>query len=208
MYTIIALAVIVGVIFLFRKSSSSEEDLIVACIEHGGVFSTATHVCTPTDQTPLISTTSNTSGKTGTTSGTAPRTTTPSSTGGSFTGQATLLPTYYAQQISSSTLPVHVSTPPSNSIMVSPIIVNGEAKGSWYFEGTFPILLVNASGRIIASGHVQARSDWMTNDFVPFAGTLAFPRQSSGSKGFLILKKDNPSGLAKNDAAVEIPVTF
>lgn len=122
--------------------------------------------------------------------------------------KAVLLPDYYAQQIASTTLGVHVSSPASNTISASPIAISGEARGSWFFEGSFPVILTNLDGGVIAQGHVTANSNWMTTDFVPFSATLAFPRQKSGSKGYLVLKNDNPSGLAKNDAAVEMLVTF
>lgn len=119
-----------------------------------------------------------------------------------------VLPTYYAQQIASTTLDVHLSHPPSNATVASPMVVDGEARGSWYFEATFPIKLLDSAGHTIASGAVRAQADWMTSDFVPFNATLTFPRQPLGSKGRLILMNDNPSGLEKNAKAVEVEVTF
>ena len=125
-----------------------------------------------------------------------------------YTGYAVMLPTYYAQQISSTTLQVHVAAPTANTTVMSPLKVTGEARGNWYFEASFPVKLINAQGVVLASGHVQATSDWMTTDFVPFTANLSFAKQKPGTKDFLVLMKDNPSGLAKNDAAVEMMVTF
>ena len=48
----------------------------------------------------------------------------------------------------------------------------------------------------------------MTEDFVEFEGTLEFNGSVSGQKGSLILRKDNPTGLAKFDDFLEIPVNF
>jgi hypothetical protein len=48
----------------------------------------------------------------------------------------------------------------------------------------------------------------MTADFVPFTATLNFTKPSYGNNGFLILKKDNPSGLPEHDDALEIQVKF
>ncbi|MBX2866956.1 Gmad2 immunoglobulin-like domain-containing protein [Candidatus Kaiserbacteria bacterium] len=88
----------------------------------------------------------------------------------------------------------------------SPLTVHGEAKGYWFFEASFPIILTDADGIIIAEGYVTAQSDWMTEDFVPFEGTLEFAPQ--GDRGILILKRANASGLPEHDDALEIPVTF
>jgi len=118
-----------------------------------------------------------------------------------------VLPTYYAQQLASSTLNVHLVNPASNSQVASPLLVTGEAQG-WYFEGVFPIYLTDANGYVLAHGQAVAQSDWTVPGFVQFSATLSFPRQKSGGLGYLILKKDNPSGLPSKDASVEIPVYF
>lgn len=99
-------------------------------------------------------------------------------------------------------------------VISSPLTITGEARGYWYFEASFPIVLTNWDGLIIAEGHAQANDDWMTEDFVPFTAKVEFtsPYQASSpafmSKGTLILKRDNPSGLPENDDALEIPVIF
>jgi hypothetical protein len=48
----------------------------------------------------------------------------------------------------------------------------------------------------------------MTEEFVPFSGTLEFDRPAYGDRGSLILKKSNPSGLSERDDAYEIPIRF
>jgi hypothetical protein len=48
----------------------------------------------------------------------------------------------------------------------------------------------------------------MTTGYVPFEGTLEFTNTEYGDYGFLILQKDNPSGLPENDDAVEFKVLF
>jgi len=89
----------------------------------------------------------------------------------------------------------------------SPLAIKGRAKGTWFFEASFPVELVDSSGNIIAQTAAQAQSDWMTEDFVPFIATLDFSEPEAG-EGKLILKKDNPSGLAEYDDALEITVYF
>lgn len=96
----------------------------------------------------------------------------------------------------------------------SPLTIRGEARGTWFFEASFPVILTNWDGLIIAEGIATAQSDWMTEEYVPFEVTLVFDApykngdQDFMSRGSLILKKDNPSGLPENDDAYEITVYF
>lgn len=103
---------------------------------------------------------------------------------------------------------IHVSNPIANTKITSPLIVKGEAKGTWFFEASFPVVLTDWDGKIIAQGIAKAESDWMTTNFVPFTATLTFTKPSYGATGSLILKKDNPSGLPQNDDSLEITVKF
>lgn len=102
---------------------------------------------------------------------------------------------------------VAVEPKPGDSVS-SPLKITGEARGGWYFEASFPYELKDAQGKTLAQGPVQAKSDWMTPDFVPFSITITFPTQPAGSKGTLVLKKDNPSGDPARDEELDIPVTF
>ena len=70
------------------------------------------------------------------------------------------------------------------------------------------MVLVNWDGLIIAEGHAEAQSDWMTEEFVPFKAVLTFNAPAYKNYGTLILRKDNPSGLPEHDDALEIPVLF
>ncbi len=108
------------------------------------------------------------------------------------------------------THPMIVLEQPQESEEVSsPLIIEGEARGSWFFEATFPVVLTNWDGLIIAEGFATAEGDWMTQEFVPFTGELAFISDTSVSnRGSLILQKANPSGLPEHDDAYEITVFF
>lgn len=96
--------------------------------------------------------------------------------------------------------------------ITSPLTVTGEARGFWFFEASFPVVLVDWDGRVIAEHYATAEGEWMTEEFVPFSFTLEFetPPGPGGliNRGALILQRDNPSGLPENDAAVEIPILF
>lgn len=95
-----------------------------------------------------------------------------------------------------------------NDVVESPLTITGQARGPWYFEATFPVILTDWDGLIIAESYAQAQGDWMTEDFVPFEATLEFEVPDYGDSGSLILQKANPSGLPENDDAYEIPVRF
>lgn len=99
-----------------------------------------------------------------------------------------------------------------NNVISSPLTVTGEARGWWFFEASFPVVLTDWDGLIIAEGYATAGSEWMTTELVPFTFTLNFTTPpgngSEINRGTLILKRDNPSDLPENDAALEIPVVF
>lgn len=103
---------------------------------------------------------------------------------------------------------ITVSSPMINQKISSPTTVTGSARGTWYFEASFPVMLLNEERRMIANIPAQAQGEWMTEDFVPYTATLRFPPQRPGSKGYLLLRKDNPSGDPAKDAFIEIPVKF
>lgn len=101
-----------------------------------------------------------------------------------------------------------VDYPATGTAIVSPLSVTGRARGPWFFEASFPLVLTDWDGRIIAEGYATAEGEWMTEEFVEFSGTLEFERPAYGERGTLILKKDNPSGLPERDDAVEVSVVF
>jgi hypothetical protein len=48
----------------------------------------------------------------------------------------------------------------------------------------------------------------MTTEYVRFSAALEFTAPAAGSRGTLIFKKDNPSGLPEHDDSREVPVVF
>src|SRR3989344_213932 len=103
---------------------------------------------------------------------------------------------------------VKLTSPEPNAFIQSPITITGQARGVWFFEASFPVFLVDWDGKIIEQGIAQAKSDWMTEEFVPFEAVLTFEKPSYGERGALILRKDNPSGLPEHDDALEVPIRF
>lgn len=90
--------------------------------------------------------------------------------------------------------------------VTSPMTIRGQARGTWFWEGSFPVALTNWDGLIIGNGVATAKGDWMTDKFVPFEATLTYKTPTYSDRGTLILKKDNPSGLPEYDKSVEIQV--
>lgn len=109
-------------------------------------------------------------------------------------------PTYKAEKIKLDTLKV-------GDVVASPLTITGKARGSWFFEASFPVKLVDANNKLVANGVAQAKGEWMTTEFVPYSVTLTFAPPATAT-GTLILQKDNPSGLPANDDEMRLPVRF
>jgi len=105
---------------------------------------------------------------------------------------------------------IRIDSPRPNQAIESPLTVTGEARGSWFFEASFPVVLTDWEDKIIAQGIATAKSDWMTSEFVSFEAMITFTVDENAydNKGTLILRKDNPSGLPEHDDALEVPVVF
>lgn len=102
---------------------------------------------------------------------------------------------------------IYVTSPRPNQEITSPLIIEGKARGTWFFEADFPVLLLDENGNILASGPATTDSEWMTEDFVPFHTELEFITPYT-KKGLLILRKNNPSDLRENDKELKIPIVF
>ncbi len=105
---------------------------------------------------------------------------------------------------------VNLFSPKADTMIASPIGITGKARGSWFYEGSFKVYLLDAQDQIIGETQAVAQSDWMTDDFVPFAATLSymFPSNTAVGSGSLMLVRDNPSGGTTEDDIRKIPVRF
>ena len=100
-----------------------------------------------------------------------------------------------------------LTSPLAGAVVESPLHLAGKARGTWYFEGSFPIELLDGNGVSIGTAVAQATSDWMTTDYVPFTANLIFETPETDT-GILLLKKDNPSGDPANDNILSLHVRF
>jgi len=100
-----------------------------------------------------------------------------------------------------------VDMPKPDDIITSPLVIKGRARGTWYFEGDFPVKLLDENGKEIAVSFATAKGEWMTEEFVEFEGVIEFESTTS-TTGSLVLEKDNPSGLPEYEDELVIPVQF
>jgi hypothetical protein len=102
---------------------------------------------------------------------------------------------------------IELRAPLPDAIVQSPLVIEGRARGNWFFEASFPVYLLSAEGDTLAVRPAQAAGEWMTEAFVPFKVTLAFTPPASAT-GTLVLARDNPSGLPEHAAELRVPVRF
>ena len=100
-----------------------------------------------------------------------------------------------------------VSLPKRNEKIKSPLKIEGEARGFWFFEAQFSVELYDANDNFLGRAILTAKDDWMTENFVSFEGELIFmsPSAESGTLRFL---SANPSGLPEHQKIFEVPVQF
>ena len=109
-------------------------------------------------------------------------------------------------EVSSKSNLIKVTSPMPGDRVKSPLAIEGEAKGTWFFEGSFPVKIIDDSGKELGQTPAKAQGDWMTEEFVPFKAEINFTPTTD--KGTLVLEKDNPSGLPENADSLEVPIYF
>lgn len=102
---------------------------------------------------------------------------------------------------------IRVDSPRPNDNISNPLTILGQARGSWFFEASFPVKIFDSENKQLGQSVAQAETDWMTSDFVSFTAILNFIQPSTKS-GYLLLEKDNPSGLIENAEELRIPINF
>jgi hypothetical protein len=102
---------------------------------------------------------------------------------------------------------VQVELPFPGAVTGKTFSVIGKARGTWFFEASFPVVVLDKDGKQLAAVPAQAQGEWMTNDFVAFKADITVPNSYIGP-ATLVLKKDNPSGEVERDASVSFPFTI
>ncbi|MEX2341260.1 MAG: Gmad2 immunoglobulin-like domain-containing protein [Candidatus Paceibacterota bacterium] len=101
---------------------------------------------------------------------------------------------------------IKVENPHPGGVVGKEFVVTGEARGYWFFEATFPIEVVGATGDIIAGSYATANGDWMTEEFVSFTSEIIDLPSAYVGPATLILHRSNASGLPEHDASISIPI--
>ncbi|OGF31478.1 hypothetical protein A2533_01390 [Candidatus Falkowbacteria bacterium RIFOXYD2_FULL_35_9] len=90
-----------------------------------------------------------------------------------------------------------VLTPIVGATVSNPINFSGRARGTFFFEGSFPVSLRKPNGEVVASSFATAQGEWMTTEFVNFTGQLEFNYADiDDGRMNLVFTKDDPSGRA------------
>lgn len=102
---------------------------------------------------------------------------------------------------------IKTTAPRPSEVVSSPLELAGYARGYWFFEANFPVMMLDEDGTELGRSFVTAQDDWMTEDFVEYRGTFDFG-EPKGKRGTLVLKKANMSDLPENDDELRVPVLF
>ncbi|MEX2361688.1 MAG: Gmad2 immunoglobulin-like domain-containing protein [Patescibacteria group bacterium] len=102
---------------------------------------------------------------------------------------------------------IKIDSPRPNAVITSPLTIKGQARGTWFFEASFPVHLYDANDKQIAVKPAMTSENWMSEDFVSYEVVLTFKKPTTKT-GYLLLKNDNPSGLPENDDFLKVPVKF
>jgi hypothetical protein len=86
---------------------------------------------------------------------------------------------------------IAVTAPRPGDHIKSPFEATGTAPNNWFFEASFPTMLVGADSRVIAEAPAQAQTDWMTPGPVSFRATLTF-HVDTATPATLVLQEDMP----------------
>lgn len=101
-----------------------------------------------------------------------------------------------------------VVTKPENGERVSsPIGLSGKARGTWYFEASAPVKVLDEDGTELGTSFVTAQGEWMTEEFVNFSGEVSY-KTPKGKSGYVVFMNDNPSGDPERDKYLVVPVDF
>jgi hypothetical protein len=94
----------------------------------------------------------------------------------------------------------------ANDVIDSPIVIQGEVSGKWFFEGVINVKVLDGAGIVLGRGPLNAEGDWMVEKNVRFSGPLPF-MDSKTKRGCIVIEADDPSGLGRIKP-YELPIIF
>jgi hypothetical protein len=103
-------------------------------------------------------------------------------------------------------VPITLNNLDSGDIVEVGTEIEGSIVGSWFFEGDFPIRVLDRQGDEIGVVLARAKGDWMTEEEVDFSFVLDIDIDDE-SIVVLKLEKSNPSDLEENSDYAQISVS-
>jgi putative hemolysin len=100
-----------------------------------------------------------------------------------------------------------IISPASEQLIVSPLKIQGEMPGNWYFEANAIVEIYDSNGKLLGFTNATALDEWMTTSSVPFKAELTFLAPETAT-GILVLKNDNASGLPEHEKKESHPIVF
>lgn len=99
-----------------------------------------------------------------------------------------------------------VSYPWPDNKIENTFTIRGQAKGFWFFEGSFPFEIYDKDDNLLLQSYVRAQRGWMTDDWVPFKADVDIV--PTNKRGYIIFKRNNPSGLPEYDDSYYVHIRF
>lgn len=98
---------------------------------------------------------------------------------------------------------VEIKSPLTGAVISDILQIKGAIPGTWYFEAIAQFKIVDESYNEIAIGTVQALSDWMTTQRVPFEVTLPIANLNYKGKATIIIQSENVQGEEEGEKLVK-----
>jgi hypothetical protein len=106
---------------------------------------------------------------------------------------------------------IEIKSPTPNAGIAGDFVIKGSMPGSWYFEAVAQFKILDATYKEIAIGSVQALSDWMTTQRVPFEVKMNTSMLNTKGKATIVISSENVEGGdegERNVKRMEIPVVI
>jgi hypothetical protein len=106
---------------------------------------------------------------------------------------------------------VEIKSPVPGVAVVDLLHIKGAIPGSWYFEASAHFKILDENLKEIAVGSIQALSDWMTTQRVPFELSIPLETLNYKGKATIIIESENVQGDEEGEYSIKrisIPVIF
>ncbi len=100
-----------------------------------------------------------------------------------------------------------VNQPGLGAVISSPVVVNGQAPGTWFFEAVLPMSIETAAGEVLAEEIFVTDQDWMTEELIDFSLDIEFDTADTNLGSLKIIKND-VSDIPRNKNFFYLPVRF